>query len=59
MRVTFATSMSPMSAVHEDVHEWASQQQQEWQRAEKVGAVFGEQEIQRNAGQDDQTDGSA
>jgi hypothetical protein len=34
-----------MPAVHEDVHQQAGQQQNDWQRAKEVGAVFGKQEI--------------
>jgi len=56
MLVASATSMSAMPTVHEDVHQRASQEQKEWERREKVDAVFGEQKIQRNAAQHDEAD---
>ena len=56
MLVIIAAAMPTVPPVHEDVHQRAGQQQKKWQRAEEVGAVFGEQEIQSNAAQDDQTD---
>jgi hypothetical protein len=48
-----------MTAVHEDMHQWAGQQQQERQRAEQVRAVLGEQEVRGNGAQHDQSDRGA
>ena len=55
--VTVAASLSSVAAVHEHVHQWAGQQQQEWQRPKKVGAVFAEQKVHGDSADDEETDG--
>jgi hypothetical protein len=53
------TAVPAMAVVHEDVHQRTRQQQQQWQRAKKVGAVFAQQEVRRDGTHDEQADGIA
>ncbi|WP_443218356.1 hypothetical protein [Pseudomonas sp. SBT1-2] len=40
-----SVSMSAMPTMHEDMHQGAGQEQQEWQIRHDMGPVLGEQEI--------------
>jgi hypothetical protein len=46
-----------MTAVHEHVHQWTGQQQQERQGPEEVGAVFAEQKVRGDSAEHDKSDG--
>ena len=50
-------TVSPMTAVHEHVHQWAGQQQQERQCAKEVGAVFAQQKVSGDSAEYEETDG--
>ena len=49
-------AVSAVATVHEDVHQRTGQQQQEWQRAEKVGTVLVQKEIAGDSTHDEQAD---
>ena len=49
-------SMCAMSAVHEYVHQWAGQQQQERQCAKGVGAVFAHRKVRGDGSEHEQTE---
>lgn len=51
--------MSAMSAVHEDVHQRAGEEQEKWQRPDDVREVFSQQEICCYATNHHETDGIA
>lgn len=51
--------MTVMSAVHKEVHEWTREQQQIWQDAEQVCAMFGEQKEADNRDEDQHYNSSA
>ena len=46
--------LAVMTAMHEEVHEWASQQKQIRKNAEQVGTMFGEKEETDDCQKDDQ-----
>ena len=50
------TTVPPMTAVHEHVHQWAGQQQEERQGAEEVGAMLAQQKVRRNSAEYEETD---
>lgn len=50
-------TVPPMPAVHEHVHQWAGQQQQERQCAKEVGAVFAQQKVRGDSAEYEETDG--
>ena len=52
-------TMITMTVMHENMHQRASQQQQERQRAKEVGAVLGQQEVPSDGTQNEQPDGVA
>ena len=49
-------SMCALSAVHEYVHQWAGQQQQEWQCAKAVGTVFAQQKTRGEGSEHEQAE---
>jgi len=49
--------MTAMTAVHEHVHQGASQQQQEGQGPEEVGAVFAEKKVRGDSAEHEKSDG--
>ena len=49
--------MPAMPAVHEHVHQWAGQQQQEGQGPEKVGTVFAEKKVRGDSAKYEKSDG--
>ena len=49
--------VSPMTAVHEHVHQWAGQQQQERQCPKEVGAVFAQQKVRSDCTKHEQAEG--
>ena len=52
-----AATVSAMPAVHEHVHQWAGQQQQEGQSPEKVSPVFAEKKVRGDSAQYEKSDG--
>ncbi|OAK63605.1 hypothetical protein A3K87_16065 [Variovorax paradoxus] len=57
MVVCVTIAVTPMTAVHEDMHQRTRQKKQERQGAEEVGAVFAQEEVRRDGAHDDQADG--
>ena len=55
--VPVPAAVSPMTAVHEHVHQWTGQQQQERQCAKEVGAVFAQQKVRSNSAKYEKSDG--
>jgi len=56
IRASLAVGAITVPAVHEQVHQWAAQQQQERQCAEEVGAVFAQQDVRGNRAECEQTE---
>jgi hypothetical protein len=54
--VVVVMTVSPMPVVHENMHQGAGKQQQQWQGADDVCQMFRQQKIARNASDDDQPD---
>jgi hypothetical protein len=57
--VTVPATMPPvttMTTVHEHVHHWAGQQQQERQCAKEVGAVLAQQKVRGDGAEHEQAD---
>ena len=50
-------TVPPMTAVHEHVHQWTGQQQQERQSAKEVGAVFAQQKVRSDGAKNEKSDG--
>ena len=50
-------TVTAVTAVHEDVHQRAGEQQQEGQRPEEVGAVFAEEEVRGDSAEYEKSDG--
>ena len=55
--VTVAATVSAMPAVHENVHQWAGQQQEKRQSPEKVGPVFAEKKVCGDSAKYEKSDG--
>lgn len=47
-------TMSPMPAVHEEMHQWAQQEERKRQEAEQMGGVLGDQKERGNAEEHDE-----
>jgi hypothetical protein len=55
--ITVPATVSPVTAVHEYVHQWTGQQQQERQGAKEVGAVFAQQKVRGDSAEHEKSDG--
>ena len=51
------STMPAMPAVHENVHQWAGQQQEKRQSPEKVGAVFAKKKVRGDSAEHEKSDG--
>jgi hypothetical protein len=50
-------TVPPVTAVHEHVHQWAGQDQQEGQGPEEVGPVFAQQKVCGDSAEYEKSDG--
>jgi hypothetical protein len=46
--------MGTVTVVHENMHQWAGEEQEEWQHADEMGAVLACQEVCRDGTYDEQ-----